>query len=220
MLKDLLEKDYLERFGITSDAKADVASGPSSVFDIDDMPSPIRCLPEGQGKVTFENGTYGEIEIVAYEHFVDQCMKPRSFLRGRKRCDYLLLHPDSAGYIILLEITSALGTNDSLTKSTAEYPGGKYEKVEHQLFNSLRDLLSVPAIEAKAKTMQHRICLMGYKIHPHTDPTYLKTHPYARYLSIESKVTGDDGAIVPCPMIESLDFEYRRISHGYVFKLV
>jgi len=42
---------------------------------------------------------------------------------------------------------------------------------------------------------------------------------FAKYLTIEAKATSDNGAIIDCPRIEKLGFEYRRIEHQYVFKL-
>ena len=58
---------------------------------------------------------------------------------------------------------------------------------------------------------------------PHTDSMYLMLHPYTnpyeRYLSVEAEATAENGAIVPCPMIEQKGFEYRRIDHRKVFSL-
>jgi hypothetical protein len=60
---------------------------------------------------------------------------------------------------------------------------------------------------------------MAYRVNPHTDPDYLMKHPFERYLRVESKATAEDGAIVPCLMINNLGFEYRRISHEYSYRL-
>ncbi|MBO8432321.1 MAG: formylglycine-generating enzyme family protein [Bacteroidetes bacterium] len=59
------------------------------------MPSPVQVLPLREGKVSFENKVHGEIEVVAYENFVNQCTRPASFLKGRKKCDYVLKHTDT-----------------------------------------------------------------------------------------------------------------------------
>ena len=110
MLKDLLEKDFVSHHGIHVSPVADavmVSSAschccaygrcccPCGCFDLDDMPSPVQVLPLREGKVSFENKVHGEIEVVAYENFVNQCTRPASFLKGRKKCDYVLKHTDT-----------------------------------------------------------------------------------------------------------------------------
>lgn len=120
---------------------------------------------------------------------------------------------------MLIELTSALGTAENLKKPIDKYPGGKYEKSEYQLASSLGDLLSVPTINTYMVAKAHRVCLMAYRVSPHSDPDYLMKHPYERYLKVESKVTAEDGALMPCTAINSLGFEYRRISHEYSFRL-
>ena len=70
-------------------------------------------------------------------------------------------------------------------------------------------------LESKA----HRVCIMAYRVNPHTDSEYLKKHPFERYLGIESKITGEDGALMESPAINALGFEYRRINHNYAFSL-
>lgn len=238
MLKDLLEKDFVSHHGIHVSPVADavmVSSAschccaygrcccPCGCFDLDDMPSPVQVLPLREGKVSFENKVHGEIEVVAYENFVNQCTRPASFLKGRKKCDYVLKHTDTSGYVLLLEVTSALGSIENLMKPTHKFQGGKFEKAEYQLGSSLDDLLDVPSIAKCLKAMRHCICLMAYKVLPHTDPMYLMLHPYTnpyeRYLSVEAEATAENGAIVPCPMIEQKGFEYRRIDHRKVFSL-
>ena len=79
--------------------------------------------------------------------------------------------------------------------------------------------LAVAAVEELMMARQHRVCLMAYRVSPHTDPDYLMKHPFERYLRVESKATAEDGAIVPCLAINSQGFEYRRISHEYSYRL-
>lgn len=131
----------------------------------------------------------------------------------------MLVHSDDKGYALLIELTSALGTAENLKIPINKYPGGKYEKCECQLASSLGDLLAVPTINIYLLAKAHRICLMAYRVNPHTDPDYLMKHPFERYLKVESKATAEDGAIIPCSAINSLGFEYRRISHEYSFRL-
>lgn len=221
MLKNLLEKDFVEKHGVHKWQEAEIVVAPVGRFDLDDMDSSFNYLDEGAGKVTFENNAHGCIEVVAYEQFINNCTKPKSFQQGRKRCDYVMAHTSCSGYVMLVELTSAIGEDTVLEIPVKGYPKGKNEKCEYQLGNSLSDLLSVPAINSffMEKEASHRICLMAYKVVPHTDHAYFLLHPYARYLSIESKATGATGAIVSCPLIENQGFEYRRISHEHVFVL-
>lgn len=135
------------------------------------------------------------------------------------KCDYLAAHKDVLGYTMLIELTSALGFVENLSKPDKKFKGEKYEKSEHQLANSLKDLLSVASIKTYLESKAHRVCLMAYSVNPHTDSEYLKKHPFERYLQIESKTTGEDGALMESPAINALGFEYRRINHNYAFSL-
>lgn len=226
-MKALLEDKFIAHYKLNhSVVNVDCYHTSLETFDLDEMPSPIKVLPVGNGKVTFKNNIHGETEIIPYEKFINQCKKPSSFLIGRKKCDYLLVHKDENGYSLLIELTSSLGNESGLAepiltnkKNAILYSGGKYEKCVHQLAGSLTDLLDVPEIKGHLMAKQHRICLMAYRINPHTDPQYLIKHPFERYLSVESKVTAENGAIIPCPQIESLGFEYRRINHVNAFNL-
>ena len=218
-IKLLLESDFVAHHKVHSVVQADCLTIDCEKFDLDDMPSPIQIISFGEGKVSFVNDTYGELEIAAYEKFIDQCKKPSSFLNGRMKCDYLAAHKDVLGYTMLIELTSALGFVENLSKPDKKFKGGKYEKSEYQLANSLKDLLSVASIKTYLESKAHRVCLMAYSVNPHTDSEYLKKHPFERYLQIESKTTGEDGALMESPAINALGFEYRRINHNYAFSL-
>ena len=218
-IKPLMESDFVAHYGIQVSPVADVISAGSIQFDLDDMPSPVQLMAAGEGVVSLSNDTHGTIEVLAYEHFVNQCTKPSSFLNGRRKCDYMLVHRADRGYVMLIELTSALGTAENLKKPIDRYPGGKNEKCEYQLASTLGDLLAVPNINTYLIAKTHRVCLMAYRVNPHTDPDYLMKHPFERYLKVESKATAEDGALIPCLAINSLGFEYRRISHDYSFRL-
>lgn len=227
-MKQLLENDFLKHYGVTSTVAIDCLSITDVDFDLDDEDSPISLKALGKGKASFHNDN-GDLEIIHYEDFINQCAKPRSFKNGRKKCDYLLYHTTTPKTVVLLEITSALGSRANLEKpithrTTGEalYEGGKFEKCEDQLFQSLSTLVEVPSISGKLNVHTRRICLMAYTIKP--AQTWLQLilkfcRPFAKYLAIEAKATADNGAIIDCPKIEKLGFEYRRIEHQYVFKL-
>lgn len=218
-IKTLMEGDFVAHHGIHTSPQAEVVTTDHMLFDLDDMPSPVAVLAHGEGKLSLTNDTYGGMDILAYERFINQCTKPTSFLNGRMKCDYLAVHDAGDGYVLLIELTSALGTTQNLEKPVNKFKGGKYEKSEVQLASSLTDLLAVDTVGGLLTAKKHRVCLMAYRVYPHTDPDYLMKHPFERYLRVESKATAEDGAIVPCVAINSQGFEYRRISHDYSYHL-
>ena len=225
-MKQLLENDFLKHHKVTATVAVDCLCVTDVDFDLDDQDSPISQKALGAGKASFHNDK-GELEIVHYENFINQCDKPPSFKKGRKKCDYLLYHTTTPETVMLLEITSALGSRANLElpithKNTGKllYAGGKFEKCEDQLFQSLSTLDEVPSISRRLKTYTRKICLMAYTIKPaQAKLQSIGSRPFAKYLTIEAKATSDNGAIIDCPRIEGLGFEYRRIEHQYVFKL-
>ncbi len=227
-MKQLLENDFLKHYGVTSTVAIDCLCVTDVDFDLDDEDSSISLKALGAGKASFHNDK-GELEIVHYEDFINQCDKPPSFKKGRKKCDYLLYHTTTPETIMLLEITSALGSQANLEKPITHrttgkvlYEGGKFEKCEDQLFQSLSTLAEVPSISGKLNEYTKRICLMAYTIKPvqtWSQLILIFIRPFARYLAIEAKETLGEGASIECPRIEGLGFEYRRIEHQYVFRL-
>lgn len=224
-MKELLERDYIAEHKISSRDVTAVPEITDSVdFDLKDD-FPIEILPLGIGQLSIHNEK-GNLEIIHYENFVNQCKRPASFLRRRSKCDFILTSIDNHEIVLLIEMTSALGSIANLQKAIIReadgatvFPGGKFEKCEFQLYSSLRDLMEVQSISEVLNAYAKRICLMAYKIEPYSDTSIIHTRPYSRYLQIESKATSNNGAIIPCPSIEALGFEYRRIEHPYVFSL-
>lgn len=224
-MKELLESDYIVGHNISSRGVTVVPENTDSVdFDLKDG-FPIEILPLGKGQLSIHNRK-GNLEIIHYENFVNQCKRPASFLRGRSKCDLILTCIDNRETVLLIEMTSALGSIANLqkpivheTNGVIAFPGGKFEKCEFQLYSSLRDLMDIQSISEVLNAYTKRICLMAYKIEPYNGYSIIHTRPYSRYLQIESKATSDNGAIIPCPSIEALGFEYRRIEHSYVFSL-
>lgn len=223
-MKELLERDYIVGYNISSQGVTVAPEITDSVdFDLNDV-FPIEILSIGTGQLSIHNEK-GKLEIIHYENFVNQCKRPASFLNGRKKCDMLLACIDRPETVLLIEMTSALGSCVNLEKAIINktdgvvvYQGGKYEKCEFQLYSSLQDLMSVHSISMALNSYSRRICLMAYKIEPYKNIQICDTKPYSRYLQIEAKETSDNGAIIPCPSIEALGFEYRRIEHSYVFR--
>lgn len=226
-ISELLSSDFLDYYQVR---KGDITIVSQLIrresFDIDDDMSQTSFVKEvGQGKLTII-GNKECIEVVAYDEFFKQIKKPVLFVSTHKHCDYLIVSDDTMENFLIVELTSALGGTYNLKKpitnkktGAIEYPGGKYEKVEVQLADSLDTLMAVPTIKKKIDSYHRKICLMGYKIIPYDDEAMRITHPFQRYLAVEMAETGSNGAIVHNAKIESFGFEYRRISNEATFSL-
>lgn len=227
-ISELLASDFLDNYNVTMKGRITVVSHliHSEKFDLDDVEDHVAFIKEaGHGKLSF-NGNLETIEVVGYDDFFKQIKKPRSFVNSLKHCDFLIVSDESSTNFLLIEITSALGGTYNLkepilNKKTGEvlFRGGKYEKVENQLADSLSTLLAVPSINKKIAGYKRKICLMGYKIIPYTDQIKRITHPFQRYLEIEMAETTNNGAVIHNLQIETMGFEYRRISNDAVFSL-
>ena len=226
-ISELLSSDFLDYYQVRK-GRITVVSQlvRCNSFDLDDDMSQTSFVKEvGRGKLTFV-GNEEYIEVVAYDDFFKQIKKPVAFVSSHKHCDYLIVSDETMGNFLFVELTSALGGTYNLKKpiankksGTIAFPGGKYQKVEEQLADSLDTLMSVPSIRQKIDVYHRRICLMGYKIIPYDDEVKRITHPFQRYLTVEMAETGSNGAIVHNTKIESLGFEYRRISNDATFSL-
>ena len=226
-ISELLSSDFLDFYQVRR-GRITVVSQliRRDSFDIDDDMSQTSFIKEvGHGKLTFV-GNKESIEVVAYDDFFKQIKKPVAFVTTHKHCDYLIVSDESMDNFLFVELTSAIGGTYNLRKPILNkktgaimYPGGKYQKVEEQLADSLDLLMAVPTIKGKIDGYHRRICLMGYKIIPYDEVEKRITHPFQRYLVVERAETGSDGAIVHNHKIESLGFEYRRISNEATFAL-
>lgn len=224
-MKNLFAIDFVGHYGITTrNIMVDESYVTQPVFDIDDKATPF-IVAARQGQVSLSN-VHGGVDVLAYEKFINNCKKPIAFSKGLKRCDYVLTSHSNNLVVCLLEMTSAEGSTLSLGKpilnkesGAVMYAGGKYEKVEDQLFASLSTMLAVPAIANDFRSRIRRVCLMSYVVYPYSSLLDRIKHPFMRYLGIESRETRDAGTWINCPAIQALGFEYRRISHDYTFTL-
>ena len=222
MMKALFDTDFIVHYGITTKSAVAVEHiVKDRSFDLYDKSNP-PIVPAGKGQLSVN--TSEDVDILEYEKFINSCKAPRSFSNGRKRCDYLMTTHTTNSAVCLIEMTSATGSASKLSlpirdkKGNVIYPGGKTEKVEDQLSQSLQTMLTVPSIQSDFAARNRKICLMSYVVYPYTSLIERLRHPLMRFLGIESQEVGNDGAIISCPSIEAMGFEYRRISHSYAFK--
>lgn len=229
MLSDLLMYDFIQYYKISSKGiTVDEQLSNDEQFDLEDMQSPFKLKPFGDGTLSF-TGNREQLEIVHYEDFVGQCKRPVSFLNGRKRCDYILcstkVKDNENSHVILAELTSTLGTVANLQKTIKShhgevlFEGGKYEKAEKQLAESLANLMAVPRIKKLFVSSKDKQCILAYKVIPYTDPVKRMQHPMQRYLAIESEETKENGAILADETINSYGFTFRRLNHAASYKL-
>lgn len=227
MLSRLMQNEFLSYYEITSsNVRVDAAVTCMRDFDLKDMTSPIEVFSFGEGVFSLKDNN-GQLEVIHYEDFIDQCRKPVSFALGRKRCDYIICSTDASrgnGHVILAELTSALGGERNLSipikdSANSQYIGGKFEKVAKQLGDSLRTLMAVPEIRTFFNMMGDRQCVMAYKIEEYTDSQKRMCHPMNRYLQVESAETRGKGAEIEDYVINSYGFTYHRISHDNFYQL-
>lgn len=219
MLNELLKNNFIGHYGITNkNVSVDYRLVRDQEFDLKDMSSPFDVLPFGAGEFSLK-GNDGEMEIVHYEDFVNQCKKPRSLVEGRKRCDYVLCSSaaDDERHVLLVEITSASGNVENLKKpifdknGEVQFGGGKFEKGEQQLSVSLETLMDVPEIKAFVDGFADKQCLLSYRVLPKTAQTVSMPRPMRRYLDVEAKETRGKGAVLTNTVINGYGFTYRRL---------
>lgn len=220
---DLLKKDLPAHYGLHRtgiEVRSEKTKEPQ--FDLNDGHDAI-VVKYREGNVSFAHSTGSEIEVVDYEYYLNG-LSGTKFENGRLRCDFMLYDLGSKNFFVLNEQTSTKDGTANLEKpiigkdGNVRYPGGKYEKAENQLLETLKTLTAVPAISHYMSTFQRKICLMSYVINRQEQHSAVVAF-VNRYKQIESKETGENGAILSSPNIEAEGFEYRRISHDYTFRL-
>lgn len=225
---ELLKQDFPAHYGLHR-SKIDVLNERTNSEHFDLTDKGVNMIVAYQnGNVSFNHSSQTEVEVINYELFLNG-LHGTSFERGRKRCDFILYEKGGTGnrFFLLNEQTSTSGSTLNLSKPILDknrnvvFSGGKYEKVEVQLVETLKTLKAVPNIASFISKYQHKICLMSYEILPlKIDNTSSARKAFTvRYKQVESRATGESGAILEHPILNSEGFEYRRISHDYSFQL-
>lgn len=191
-------------------------------FDLEDnVGNPIVSF--GAGIASFSNNMSKNIMVLEYERYIDKYNRTK-FHSGRKKCDFVL-EEDDGTTVILNELTSSSAGMKNLVKPIVDkkntYQGGKFEKAEKQLLESLKTLHDIPAIGSYLAGINKKICLCSYKLNMGVNLSAIgnpvKTFSLGQTLA--GRLVGEDGILISSPDIEKLGFEYRRISHDYAFKL-
>lgn len=184
-------------------------------FDLQDIDDFI--VPFGTGIISFSNKSGAEIKVLSYEKFFTSL---KHFSQGKMCCDFLLYDGNNS-FFILTEITSGKHLDKPIHKNNEiVFAGGKREKAEKQLYETLKLLCGVESISNFIEKYANKVCCFGYKLVNVFDGIDIKAPiAFNKYREIESQEVGENGAIISSSHIEALGFEYRRISHDYVFEL-
>lgn len=221
-LKTVFDQDFIAFYGISTKGVSAICTRTVlPKFDLsDEQDSFGKLISFGSGDVSFEDND-GEVQVLWYNNFINQCTKPRCFQEGRLRCDVVMAASMPRGdEIVLLEITTekeVFNLDKPITKGRG-FPGGKNEKSRKQLYESLVTILSVESIRDYANTCSNRVCLMGYNI---LDAQMVISgvtvrFPNRRFMKVEESAS-PHGTVYSCPEIESFGFKYMRISHTQTF---
>ena len=223
---DLLKNDLPVHYGLRRSNISVPSETTSEIrFDLTDEITTGMVVEYRTGNVSFERESATLLEVINYERFLNS-LSGTSFEQGRKRCDYIMYEKTAENFFLLNEQTSTLGTTALLSKpilnkdKEVQYPGGKYEKVEVQLSGTLHTLMDVSSIATFIDRYKRKICLMSYIIKTREKEMPSAQKAFAtRYRQVEARETGEDGALLECKPINDCGFEYRRISHDYIFRL-
>lgn len=222
---DLLKQELPAHYGLrrsTSTVKVPTECTNELRFDLADEHDTM-IVAYGSGNVSFERSSRTTIQVIDYERYLSS-WAGTGFERGRLRCDFIVYDTEQNGFFILNEQTSTTGSirnfqKPILDKKTrnVKFSGGKYEKVENQLIQTLQTLKAVPGIEAFMEKFTRKICLMSYTLTCKEEVSKARHTFIERYKQVEARETGENGSLLACPKLNAEGFEYRRISHEYSF---
>ena len=216
-----MENDFPAHYGVGRRRQCAEVQTSDVFFDLQEQPANF-VVAYRSGEASFSNANKNLLSVINYEQYLN-CFNGTRMSDGKRRCDFIVSTVDNDVLLLLCEMTSSLDGVENLSLPIIDHNGnvtfsrGKYEKAEVQLFQSLDNLLAVPAIAAYAASKQKKICLMSYVITHSAEHSALEA--FGRPRMTEAKVAGEDGAEVSCPAIEAFGFRYFRISHDYTFKL-
>ncbi|MCR5064322.1 MAG: hypothetical protein K6A67_00975 [Bacteroidales bacterium] len=221
MIKTLIDKYFAKHYRLGRVVTIDESHTTGRRFDLkgDDG---ITIVEQGSGFASFSNDAEYDIAVLDYEKYIDKYAGTK-FYTGLRKCD-CILESEYGSTIILDEITSSEIGMENLQKpipGKRVYAGGKFEKAEQQLLVSLHTLNGVPEIAAHLDSQSKRLCLCSYKLYSSAEQELIgnPVGAFTRGLSEAERQTGEDGVIISSPEIEALGFEYRRISHSFVFRI-
>lgn len=221
-MKNLIDKyftaHYAKYFAALRNSKVQIKEEQTTgtSFDLQDGSPYISA--NGSGKVSFGNPQGHNISVLGYDDYIRKL--PGKFGTGRMRCDFII-EDKVSGIIVLDEITSTGNGIKGHTKpiknrknGKVHYQGGKLEKAQQQLLDTLQTLCEVKEIDCHFKKYNKKICLCSYKLCSSNVQSINNT-----LTAFNQGVVMTDGMKLSKKDIESLGFEYRRVTHPNVFAL-
>lgn len=223
MIKQLIDTHFADHYKLGRVVTIDESHTSKSRFDLKEDGG-VVIVDFGNGSASFDNDAQREIIVLDYEGYIDK-YKGTHFHQdsGRLKCD-CVLESETSTTVILDEITSSSGGVENLHKpifGKKEYAGGKFEKVEQQLLVSLQTLFDVPEIALHLASQSKRVCLCSYKLYSSATLALIgdPVSAFTRGMMEAERQSGENGVKISCPQIELFGFEYRRISHSFVYKI-
>ena len=220
-MRTLLENDFPAHYGVGRRTQCVEIRTADTEFDLREQPADF-VVEYRSGEASFANVGQNMLSVINYEQYLN-CFNGTQMSDGKRRCDFIVSSVDNDVLLLLCEMTSSFDGVENLSLPIKDhngkviFPRGKYEKAELQLFQTLDNILAVPAISSYAASKQKRICLMTYVITHSSEHNAVEA--FGRPRMTEAKVVGEDGAEVSCPAIEAFGFRYFRICHDYTFGL-
>jgi len=218
-MKSLIERFFEIHYQLDNNVSIFEQNTTERSFDLDDDQKPNYIVRYTEGIASFTNNKCHDIQVLDYENYITSFENRPSFTNHRRRCDFIM--EDKVGNaIILCELASSSRGMSGLMEPMEEFQGGKFEKVEKQLADSLETLACVPQIKDYFDSLAIKVCLCSYKLFNmsklshHIQSTVMA---FNRYLKVEEYETGENGAELESKRINNLGFVYKRISHNYSF---
>ena len=182
-------------------------------FDLQDSAkeSSTIVMAKGTGKSSYRNGKEWSLYILDFEHYKKQ-LNNSAILKeeGLTRiCDYFIIDTQ-VEICILNEISSAISV-ENLDKPTENFSGGKSEKAQKQLLDSLKTIKKCAPLWQTLSSAKSRICLFSYRIAQDKDPLINNIRTaFNRPLQVETSISKERGVAYHNEDIEQLGFQYRR----------
>ena len=182
-------------------------------FDLQDSAkeSSTIVMAKGTGKSSYRNEQEWLLYILDFEHYKAQ-LNNSAILKGEgltRMCDYFIIDTE-VEICILNEISSAISV-ENLDKPTENFSGGKSEKAQKQLLDSLKTIKKCAPLWQTLSSAKSRICLFSYRIAQDKNPLINNIRTaFNRPLQVETSISKERGVAYHNEDIEQLGFQYRR----------
>ena len=186
-------------------------------FDLQDSAKGSEIvMAKGMGKTSYRNAQEWLLYVLDFEHYKTQ-LNNSAILKGEgltRMCDYFIIDTE-VEICILNEISSAI-SEENLDKPTENFRGGKSEKAQKQLLDSLKTIKKCSPLWQMLSNAKDRICLFSYKIAQDKNSLINKIRtPFNRPLQVETSLSKERGVEYHNEDIEQLGFQYRRTKETF-----